>query len=210
LGKADIQELKRLFCIVEQPATPPSTATSLNGCYDNITHDPRSEFKKYFRDANELIREKDWIRATRALQAILDHKDNFSVEVTTTDPKTKREIIRRVNARFEANRLIGELPAEGLDTYQTNYGGKAEELLEEAIKTSDIKGIAFVGLHYLHTKAGAKANDLVATYFLDRDDFWAASVGYKRLLKLAKRKERPVVLEKLTLFKAALAFRPRS
>jgi outer membrane protein assembly factor BamB len=189
-----------------QPQGQP-TVVNANGFTDAITHDTKPEFKRYIDAAQDCIRDKDWEKAAKALQEILDHKQNFSVEVTRKDPKTKEETSRRVNARYEANRLLGDMPADGLDTYQSLFGGKAQELLDEAKKTGDPALYADVALRYMHTKAGIEANELLATRALDREQFFEAAVSFKRLMTVARRRSRPVDMGPLTLFKAALAFR---
>src|SRR5947209_3766007 len=96
------------------------------------------------------------------------------------------------------------MPDEGLDVYEVRFGGKARQELEEAKKKGERELLAQVAQRYLHTRAGAEANDLLATTFLDRGQFFMAALRYERLLSL--RPDR-VKLGDLTLFKAALAYR---
>ena len=48
---------------------------------------------------------------------------------------------------------------DGLETYQTKYGGKAQDLLDEYKRTGDLQVLADVAVRYMHTRAGAEAND---------------------------------------------------
>jgi outer membrane protein assembly factor BamB len=198
--------MKRL--IGPQPTQPTVNVPTKPGVFtDAITYDSRPEFKRYINAAQDCIRDKDWEKAAKALQEILDNKKDFSVEVAHKDPKTKQESTRRVSVRFEANRLIGDMPADGLDTYQNLYGGQARERLDEYKKTGDPAILAEVAQRYMHTRAGAEATDLLATYRLDRGDYFGAAESYKRLLALAKKRHKPIDISELTLFKAAMAFR---
>ncbi len=203
-----LKQLARPVILPAQPVPNPALNAGKPGVFtDGITYDTRPEFKRYINAAQDCIRDKDWDKAAKALQEILDNKKDFSVEVTHLDPKTKQESTRRVSVRFEANRLIGEMPADGLDTYQRLYGGQARERLDEAKRLSDPAILAEVAQRYMHTAAGAEANDLLATYRLDRGDFFGAAESFKRLLEMARKREKPVEVSPLTLFKAALAFR---
>src|SRR5205085_11683101 len=130
---------------------------------------------------------------------LLDNKEDYYVQVKARDRRTGQETVRWTSVKFEANNLLGSMPDEGLDVYEVRYGGKARQDLEEARKTGDRELLAQVAQRYLHTRAGAEANDLLATTFLDRGQFFTAALRYERLLAL--RPDR-VKLGDLTLFKA--------
>src|SRR5581483_9803875 len=106
--------------------------------------------------------------------------------------------------KFEANNLLGSMPAEGLDIYELRFGAKAQDKLDEAKKTGDRELFAEVATRFLHTRAGAEANDLLATSFLDRGQFFMAALRFERLLAMDPKR---VPISDLTLYKAALAFK---
>jgi outer membrane protein assembly factor BamB len=193
-----------------QPYAPVDPSTSKPGTFsDDIAFDNKDEekYKGYLEAAKDCIRDKDWNKAGEALQKILDDKKDYMVEVVSKNAKTGKESTRRVNVRDEANRLIGTLEKEGLETYQTMYGGSAQQMLDQYKETSDRHILAEVARRYMHTTAGGEANELLATYYLDRGDFKPAAGYYKRLFTMAKKRAKPISITELTLFKAALAFR---
>lgn len=153
--------------------------------------------------ARECIKDKDWDQAVTAAQIILDKKEDFYVRVEDTD-KYGRKTTRWTSVKYEANKLLGSMPDEGLDVYEVRYGGKARALLEEAKKSGDLEKLAEVAQKYLHTRVGAEANDLLATYYLDRGQYFMAALRFERLLQLNSKR---VPLDDLVYFKMALAYR---
>ncbi|MGF1581265.1 MAG: PQQ-binding-like beta-propeller repeat protein [Gemmataceae bacterium] len=118
-------------------------------------------------------------------------------------PGLANDVTRCVSVKYEANKLLGALPAEGLAVYDLFSGEKAFRLLRDAKKTGDIDKLATVARRYYHTSSGPEANDLLATYFLDRGQYFMAALRFDKLLKLPPRRTR---ITDLTLFKAALAY----
>src|SRR5262249_21389370 len=136
------------------------------------------------------------------LQSLLETKEDSFLEVEGQDEQGK-PLKHRVSVRIEANRLIGELPPEGLEFYQVQYGQAAENRVREAIDKYDPAILAEVALRYLHTKAGADATTLLGTYHLDRGSYLMAALSFERLLGRPDAAKLPAKV----LFKAALAFR---
>jgi outer membrane protein assembly factor BamB len=158
--------------------------------------------------ARDYIAGKSWKNAVEALQAILDGREEFKgdfyVQVKRFDPVSGENKVRWASAKYEANALLGSMSPQGLEVYEVEYGSKARELLTEAKKKGDREILADVAQRYMHTKAGAEANDLLATTFLDRGQFFSAALRFERLLNLKESQYKP---GDLTLFKAAFAYR---
>jgi outer membrane protein assembly factor BamB/tetratricopeptide (TPR) repeat protein len=182
--------------------TPPAGGTASH--FSAIKLIEKSEYRQYIDVAREAIRDKAWNDVVTALQLILDNKEDYYVRVKDRDARTGRQIERWTSVKYEANNLLGSMPDEGLDFYEVRVGGKARQLLDEAKKTGNFEQVAEVAQKYLHTKVGAEANDLLATYFLDRGQFFMAALRYERLLALNPKR---VQVPDLTLFKAAFAYR---
>jgi outer membrane protein assembly factor BamB len=185
------------------PATSPP-GTGLPGQFSGIKLVEKTEYRQFINVARDCIHDKQWNDAVTALQTILDNKEDFYVQVKERERRTGQESVRWTSVKFEANNLLGSMPDDGLDVYEVRFGGKARQDLEEARKKGDRELLAQVAQRYLHTRAGAEANDLLASTFLDRGQFFMAALRYERLLAL--RPDR-VKLGDLTLFKAALAYR---
>jgi len=197
----------RAQIIIGQPAQPiaPAMPGSASGNqFSAIKLVEKTEYRQFINVARDCITDKKWDDALTVLQTILDNKEDFYVQVKERDRRTGQEEVRWSSVKFEANNLLGSMPDEGLDVYEVRFGGKARQDLEEAKKNGDREELARVAQRYLHTRAGAEANDLLAATFLDRGQFFMAALRYERLLAL--RPDR-IKLGDLSLFKAALAYR---
>jgi tetratricopeptide (TPR) repeat protein len=185
--------------------------------YSAIRLVEKSEYRAFINAATEAIKDaikeqkegrndaasKDWNEAVTALQTILDNKDDFYAQVKQRDTHGQ-ETVRWTSVKFEANNLLGSMPAEGLDVYEIRFGAKAMQMLVEAKRKADWEQLADVAQRFLHTRAGTEAAELLATYFLDRGQFFTAALRYEQLLNMNPKR---VKIADLTFFKAALAYR---
>lgn len=154
----------------------------------------------------EYVEKKDWDIVVRSLQYLLEKPEDSFFEVRRKDENGK-EYTARISIRIEANRLIGNLPPDGLETYRQKFGQRALALLQEGIEKNDPAILSQVALKYRHTEAGARAIRLLGNFFLDRGNYQLASGKFQELLELLEH-EKPEVRQELlvpTLFKAALA-----
>lgn len=169
---------------------------------DAVTLPRNPESKRLIQAAQDYIRKKEWRIAAECLQSLLETPEDSFIEVKRKNDAGQESDLR-VSVRTEANRLIGELPAEGLESYQLQYGQAAADRLREAVATADPVLLAEVAQRYFHTKAGLTATDLLGTYHLDRGQYLMASLCYERLLSRPDADKLPARV----LFKAALAAR---
>jgi len=178
--------------------TPGTTAAQFSA----IKLEDKSEYRVKINAARDCISDKDWPATATVLQGILDTPENFYVQIREKDSHNK-ETLRWTSIKFEANNLLGTLPDEALDIYELHSGAKAKDRLDEAKRTGDRSILKEVALTYMFTKAGIEANDLLATYFLDRGDFFMAALRLEKLLAMNPERAK---LSDLTLFKAVLAY----
>lgn len=150
----------------------------------------------------ELIAEKEWAKAARELQFLLVRPEDGFVQITREDAATRKQVTVWVSIRAEASRLIGTMPREGLEVYETLYGGEAGRYLADAQKDNQLAGIAEVAQRYLHTKAGGRAAELLGTRCLERDEPLMAALYFERLLSRPGADKLPPHVH----LKAALAF----
>ena len=163
-----------------------------------------SRVRQVINVGRDCIKDQEWSQAVQALQAILEEKKDYYVQVTETDATGKTGVPRWTSAKFEANNLIGSMPANGLATYELAYGGKAKTQLDDAKKNGDRALLADVAQRYCHTKAGVEANEIVATLYLARGEVFTAALRFEKLLQMNQEQAK---LSNLTLYKAAIAFR---
>ena len=160
-------------------------------------------YRQYINVARDSIKDKAWDDAITALQKILDTKEDNYVQVREKDA-SGREVLRWTSVKFAANNLLGSMPSEGLDVYETRHGAKALAMLREAKETGDEDLLAEVAHRYFHTTAGVEANERLATMLLDRGQFFLAALRFGQMLKLSQDR---YPTGPLTLFKAALSYR---
>jgi outer membrane protein assembly factor BamB/tetratricopeptide (TPR) repeat protein len=160
-------------------------------------------YRQYVNAARDAIQDKAWDDAITILQKILDTKEDNYVQMREKDP-SGREVLRWTSVKFAANNMLGSMAPEGLDVYETRYGGKALALLREAKETGDEDLLSEVAHRYFHTKAGVEANERLATMLLDRGQFFLAALRFGQMLKLSQDR---YPNSPLTLFKAALSYR---
>src|SRR5579871_4041950 len=89
--------------------------------FDGLTIPKDREANAIITAAKEYVVKKDWDTVARSLQYLLEKPEDSFFEYKRKDEKGK-EYTARISIRIEANRLIGELPSEGLETYRQKYG----------------------------------------------------------------------------------------
>ncbi len=120
-------------------------------------------FGKAIAVTRDLIEEKKWGDAVKALQAVLDEKEDRYFRVFVPDPADpKKQISILRGCKSEANKLIGSLPGQVLQKYEAAHGAKAREMLEMGRKNNDLALITEAAVRYRHTKAGIEAINLLA------------------------------------------------
>ncbi|MCO6459252.1 MAG: PQQ-binding-like beta-propeller repeat protein [Pirellulaceae bacterium] len=98
-------------------------------------------------------------------------------------PERLRPIWRGL--RSEAERMLGELPAAGLESYELQFGPEARELLDAALAARDAQGLERVGRAYLHTQAGREATYLLGSDYFDRGQPLRAALCLERVWRQA-------------------------
>jgi outer membrane protein assembly factor BamB/tetratricopeptide (TPR) repeat protein len=124
--------------------------------------------------AQELLEEKRFGEAVRLLGDILEAPEDYFFQ-----PKRDEPIHRSLKA--EAQRLIGELPAEGREAYELLFGEMARQNLERAVASGDTSALTEVSRRFFHTRAGYEATYLLAAQQIDHGQPLAAALSLKRL-----------------------------
>lgn len=183
----------------EDPDAPPKDASVLS---QGLFLPADVELRKKIEAVPEYVKAEQWERVFKSLQPLLDTPEDALVPLTTKGPDGK-PVTRYVSLWAEAGRLLGTLPARGLESYEVAQGGVARNMLREARANHSLELLAETGRRYLHTESGTRSAELLATHHLDRGQAVPAAFAFDRLLRSALADRLP----EGTLFKAALAFR---
>ncbi len=192
--------------IIGGPAVPAPEAGSADAASFDLPKDTQA--RRSIEAALDYINAKRWPEVVESLQRILDDPQDKFAPLPRKGPDGK-EVIVPTSVRAEANRLLANLPAAGLEAYKTysKAGPKADEYLKKAKDAATAEDrLAMLGLvvrNYLHTDAGGEAADLLATHYMDRGDFRTASRFFNLLMTRAGGADS---LSPETLFRAAYAF----
>jgi outer membrane protein assembly factor BamB/tetratricopeptide (TPR) repeat protein len=206
-GHAQVQlEKKAVDVMIAPPAVqPPGRAdTNMNpdGFLNNGIHLVKDEKGrgKQIEAAIDYINDENWATAVQRLQKLLEIDEDVFVRLKRKNAEGN-EVFVWVSAKQEADRLIGTLPAAGLDFYRATYGAKAADLLKNAKKTGDPGLLNDIMKKYAHTEAGAEAIKLLGDYKFDRGEYMPALLCYSKLINRLGDEKTPVSI----LAKAAWA-----
>src|SRR5579884_1083131 len=184
------------------PAAPGAKAADADSGQDQFAEGltlPTDRRKRLaLQAARDYMDQEQYDKAIEVLENLLTRsKEDVFVDIKH---KEKGRTVTEPRSLFhEADRLLGSLPPDALDSYELQYGGRAKALLEEARKHGDRKLLAEVALKYHHTKAGAEAANLLGTLYLDRGDYVTADRSFDSLLHHRHADK----LSPMTLLKAA-------
>ena len=141
---------------------------------DNVFLPPDRRTLQRLSQAKELIAKGRYGEAVRNLGTILDGPEDYFFQ-----PQQNQPIHRSLKA--EAQRLIGQMPREGRELYELQYGARARQLLDEAAEAGDAQSLAEVSRRFFHTKAGYEATFLLGLYHLDHGRPLAGALILQRL-----------------------------
>ncbi len=161
------------------------------------------ECREKIKMASEAVSDKDWKKAVQRLQLILENNADSSAFVEEIDANGVAKKSFR-SGKVAAGKLFRMLPDEALDIYEAMFGAQAKIQLDEAKTAGDREELAEVAQKFQYTQAGIEANDLLATHYLDRGQYFMAALRFEQLLAMNPKRTK---ISDLTLFKAALAFK---
>ncbi len=141
---------------------------------------PERNTLKKLSESRKLLAEGRFAEAVRNLDAILEGPEDYFIEPDKNSGKSR-------GLKAEAQRLIGEMPREGRELYELQYGARAREMLKEALEASDAsglaKGLSAVSRQFFHTHSGYEATFLLG---LNHFDHGRAMLGALTLQRLAE------------------------
>jgi outer membrane protein assembly factor BamB/tetratricopeptide (TPR) repeat protein len=142
---------------------------------DGVFHSPEArDIQKQLKKAKQLLRDGRYAEGLPLLDDILEKSQDYFDSV-------EQNQVARNGLKSEAQRLIGEQPADGLKSYETLFGAKAERMLADALTAGDMTAVAEVARRYFHTRAGYEATLLIGRHQLDHNEPLAAALCFQRL-----------------------------
>ncbi|MEZ6091283.1 MAG: PQQ-binding-like beta-propeller repeat protein [Pirellulaceae bacterium] len=126
--------------------------------------EPDRMLRQQISDAQEAIAASRFSDAIIILGELLSRKSSDELaDMAGQDFFLKADEATLANESIlrEAETMLGQLPAKGIETYQLRYGSLAKASLDEAVKNNDWQAIAQVSRQYLHTDAGRQATLLI-------------------------------------------------
>ena len=125
-------------------------------------------------DAKKLLLDGRYGEAVRCLGTILEGPEDFFFQ-----PDKKSPIHRSLKA--EAQRLVGQMPRQGRELYELQYGARARRLLADALESGDLTALAEVSRRFFHTQSGYQATYLLGLNHFDRGRPLAGALTLQRL-----------------------------
>lgn len=124
--------------------------------------------------AEELVRGRRYAEAARMLGEILAARDDFSFQ-----PDPGVPLYRCLKS--EAERILAQMPAEGIEAYRLQYEPQAKQALEQAVRSADPELLSAVTARYFHTRSGTEAAYLLGAYHDDHGEPFRAALYLERL-----------------------------
>jgi outer membrane protein assembly factor BamB len=131
---------------------------------------------KQLEQTEQLIAAGHWDQALERLEHVLANSDHATVRTSDGRPGL---------VAWEANRLLGRLPASALETYRLRHEAQARQLFRDAQQTGNWDQVMDVATQFFHTQTGEQAANSVGNFHFDRGEFGLASLWYARLLESA-------------------------
>ena len=121
-----------------------------------------------------MIEGSHWDQALDVLEVVLAHAGHATIRTPDGRPGL---------VAWEANRLIGRLPAAQLETYRLRHEAQARQLDRDGRRSGNWDQVIDVATQYFHTETGQQAANAIGNFHFDRGEFGLASIWYGRLLE---------------------------
>lgn len=146
----------------------------------------------------QLLKDGETAQGLTLLQSILDHAEDFAVETDVDNGRFPGGL------KAAADASLAKLTSQQREVYELQFGATARDLLTQATASGSIADLENVARRFLHTAAGQEATQLLATYYLDHSQPFAAVLHFERLRQLPDAAKR---LEPLLSLKTAVCWR---
>ena len=203
LGTLTVSLIQETHAQNAVPATPAPTMASRteNGLFTiPEQRDSREQLKAVVEYLGRSTVPWDVVCGTS--QRLLDAKSDSFYRIKDAKGNDTGTVI---SVKAKVNQILAELPKEGRQFYEQEYGSLATTLLKQGVEAGYDKPIlGDVAQRYFHTKAGAQATLLLASLDLEAGNYTEAAYGFVRL---QSRPDAAEILTPRVLLKAAMSFR---
>lgn len=141
---------------------------------------------RLLREGETAIQEGRYADGIAALSSLLlDDSETLPADIRGQDYFLERRArgLYNQSVKGEAIRLLGELPADGRQTLEIQFGVTARRELEQALQSRDVSAIANVARRYVHSLAAYEAQAIVAQHKLTSGYPLAAAGLLQELLR---------------------------
>jgi outer membrane protein assembly factor BamB len=164
-----------VFLLAFAMSAGPATAQLMNGRAigapsGRFIEAPRS-VEQQLRDARRALEAGDFLEVIVRLGELSATRDDVSGDMDLTGQdfflnidRAEANVPLRESLLKSARDMIGQLPADAMETYELRYGPTARKLLTEASQTRDWKKVGDVRRRYFHTQSGYRASWLLAQH----------------------------------------------
>lgn len=174
--------LGALACIaLALPALAEEAGSQAEPKQQNVTSvfmPPDRELTALLNRARQLQQQERYADAVRCLGRVLESAEDYLCppQELGLPPQSAHESLKGY-----AQRLLGQMPQQGLESYELQFGARAKQLLSTGVENSDIDAIAEVSRRFFHTRAGYEATLLLALHYLEHGSPLAAAVTLEKL-----------------------------
>ncbi len=158
------------------------TPASADENVENVFLPANRDMLKKLSEARQLLTERRFSEAVRNLGAILDWPEDFLFQPDKRSPGYR-------SLKTEAQRLIGQMPREGREAYELQYGACARRMLDEALESGNPARLAEVSRRFFHTRSGYQATFLLAEDHLAHGRSLAGALTLQRLQEMGSAAE---------------------
>ncbi|NOT02752.1 MAG: PQQ-binding-like beta-propeller repeat protein, partial [Phycisphaerales bacterium] len=116
-----------------------------------------------FRTADDAVNRQDWKLAIDSLQRVIDAPEGL----VAVEAKAGGAPARYVSPRWQAQRLLASLPADGLQAYRVLNDGRASALLTRGRRDMDLSALRELCARYVVSTHGREAVELLTSWLLD-------------------------------------------
>jgi outer membrane protein assembly factor BamB len=123
----------------------------------------------------ERLAEREYHQSLTFLQEVLQRDEDAFLDQT-------EDARQQLGLKATARQIVGQLPPEGLDTYELLHGAAARRQLDAALAAGDQDSLAAVVRQFFHTTAGYEAALVLAQMKSEQGHFLAAAQLYRELI----------------------------